>query len=418
MPRSPDSGAAGPSRRPNLFAGGGVATVGDDFTDRAAERKALAAALRTPKAHVLLVGPRRIGKTSLLLAVRDDLARAKPPQPVLYVDLWSASTIEDVTTRLAQEASRVLGKSWPQLVKSLATRLQLTLTFTPTPDGHLLPAPALGVRDAPAADQRTRLESALDVLNAQAKQQGVHLGVILDEFQEIERVGRDADDAPDASTVRQLRACIQHHAHVTYVFAGSDRVLIEKLAAPKHGPLHNLARRYEIGPLPEEHFAHWLEDRFKKMGIAAPQCGSALIAVAGPRTRDVRTLAESAAELARESGRLAVDDLERALETIVAERRPQYEAMWKELTMLQQNCLRAVAYVGTGLTRQDVLERFALGAASRTTKSLAQLVERGLVQRDDAGAYSYDDPFFRAWVIVTALPDVGLILPASHRPEQ
>src|SRR5450759_335719 len=205
----------------NLFAGGSVANVGDEFKDRATERKAIDEALRTPGGHLLLVGPRRIGKTSLLRAVQHDIRKKKGP-PVLYLDLWSASTIEDMTTRLAVEASAVLGQKWTELVKKLAQRLQFKLEVRTLPDGRLVPIPTVSFRDSPLGEQRSRLVAALDTLEAQAKAHQVHLGVILDEFQEIERLGRDASEDDSVSAMRQVRAAIQHHRHVSYVFAGSD----------------------------------------------------------------------------------------------------------------------------------------------------------------------------------------------------
>src|SRR5580704_17226490 len=113
-----------PSRTPfvNRFAAGGVARVGADFTDRAEERRRIAAALATPGGHLLLAGPRRMGKTSLLLAALDDLARKRPARPALYVDLWAASSIEDFVTRLLRDATRVLGRSWGELTETFAKR--------------------------------------------------------------------------------------------------------------------------------------------------------------------------------------------------------------------------------------------------------------------------------------------------------
>lgn len=398
----------------NLFAGGGVARVGIDFTDRAPERRAIAEALRTPGGHLLLVGARRIGKTSLLQAVQHDIRKKKGP-PVLYLDLWSVSTIEDMTTRLAVEAAAVLGPKWTDLVRTLAHRLQFKLEVSTLPDGRLVPMPTVSFREAPVSEQRARLVAALDTLEAQAKAHHVHLGVILDEFQEIERLGREASEDADVSAMRQLRAAIQHHRHVSYVFAGSDRALIARLSDPKHGPMHNLARRYEIGPLPEAHFATWIEDRFAAMGIKAGGCGAAIIALAGPRTRDVRTLAESAVSQARAAGRLDPEALDAPLRDVVNERRPQYEAAWKDLTMLQQNCLRAVAAGERRLTSAVVLERYSLGATSRTAKALAVLVEDAVLVRDGT-IHTFDDPFFRAWVIEAVLPDVGVRLPITHLP--
>lgn len=404
--------AVSPRTAPNPFAGAGVATVGRDFTDRADERAELARALGTPRGHLVVVGPRRIGKTSLLLAVADDLRRKG--RPVLYVDLWSASTLEDMTTRLAREAAEQLGRTWSDLLGTLGRRLQLSFEVSAGADGRLLPVPKVTLRDAPAAQQRTRLVETLDLLESLAKQRRTHLAVILDEFQEIERLGA-GDGARGASAMRQVRAAVQRHAHVTYCFAGSDRVLIDRLHRAADGPLHNFARRYEIGPIEAGHFARWIESQCGKMGLVAKGQGGRIVEIAGPRTRDVRALAEAAADAARARGKVTEAVITEGLLRILRQRAPEFEGRWKQLTAHQQNVLRAVAAEGERLTRSEVIDRFGLGDTSAVAKAVRRLEGLELLQKSGPRVW-FDDPFFRAWVIVTTLPDVGVTLPPTHVP--
>lgn len=414
---------------PNPFAGGGVAIVGDDFTNRETERAELVRGLQTPRGHTIVSGPRRIGKTSILLAVRDELAHAGVP--VIYVDLWTASTIEDMTTRLAQAATAVLGRRWQDIVTTIGQRLKLSFEVSETSSGAMLPVPKLEFRDAPLTVQRERLVDALDLLEQMAAKHKTHLGVIIDEFQEIERLGSDGEQSPrraggaaarggrgrdtSVSAMRQVRAAIQMHRHVTYLFAGSDRRLIARLHDEDGGALHNLGRKYDIGPIEPGHFARWIESGFDAMGIAGAgaDIGAQIIAVAGPRTRDVRTLAESVAELARATGVVTEPMLGDGMRAVVRQRRPSYEADWKLLTKGQQNVLRAVAAEGSGLTRAEVRRRFGLGEASTVVKAIDALVDRAILVRDE-NAVRFDDPFHRAWVIVSSLPDVGVQLPITH----
>ena len=143
---------------PNRLAGGGIARLGDDFTDRVTERATLARSLKTPRGHVVLSGRRRIGKSSLLVAVQEDLRGEA--HPVVYVDLWSASTLEDMTTRLAAEATRALGTRWAEAAITFARRLKFKLELSETAGGLLLPMPTVELRDASKAVQRQRLVDA------------------------------------------------------------------------------------------------------------------------------------------------------------------------------------------------------------------------------------------------------------------
>ena len=277
-----------------------------------------------------------MGKTSLLLAVRDDLARKRPPRPVLYVDLWAASSIEDVVTRLLRDATHVLGRSWHELIEAFAKRLKVSFHFTEA-GGLLVPLPALELRSSDAILLDPRFGDALDILEETAARRRTHLGVMLDEFQELQRLGGEG-------IVKRLRATIQHHRHVSYVLAGSDRRLIAKLTAARDGPLHNLARRIELGPIPADHFSQWIEDTFAAMGLRGKAMGPAILAAAGPRTRDVRALAEAVADRAYEQQAVVSPAIVRdGMELVVQQRRPQYEQEWKSFTALQQNVLRAAS---------------------------------------------------------------------------
>ncbi len=400
------------ARTSNRFAGGGVARLGDDFADREKERAEIAEALITPRGHSIVAGRRRIGKSSLLLAVRDDLAERQ--QPVLYVDLWTASSLEDMTTRLAHEAANVLGRNWSDTVTELGKRLKLKWEIAETPTGVMIPVPTVELRDGPLSTQRKRLVDALDALEELAAKHNKHLGVILDEFQEIERLGSEESPKP-VSAMRMVRAAIQHHKHVTYVFAGSDRRLIEKLHNAKNGALYNLGRRFEIGPIPPELFSVWIEREYSVMGIDASGVGRRIIEIAGPRTRDVRTLAETAADLARDSRQVDEELLAEAMSAIVRQRRPMYEADWKGFTALQQNLLRAMTTTRSGLTTAETRRKYALGDSSRVSKALTALDHRDVIL-NEGGSYVFDDPFFRSWIIVAALPDVGVRLPITYVP--
>jgi len=423
LPPAPD-----PRTTVNRFAGGGVARLGDDFTDREVERAEIARSLKTPRGHIVVSGLRRMGKTSLLLAVKEEMEKAGAP--VIYVDLWSTTTVEDMTTRLSTAAVAAVGQRWQDMVTQLGQRLKFGFEISESPAGILMPVPKVELRDAPVAEQRKRLVDALDLLEELATKHKTHLSVIIDEFQEIERLGSARDrpkttgqrkGAPGAaerhvSAMRQVRAAIQLHRHVTYLFAGSDRRLIEQLHDEDGGALHNLGRKYEIGPIDPAHFARWIEEQFRLMGMNAQGMGQRVIDVAGPRTRDVRTLAETVAELARTTTVVSEALIAEGMEAVVRQRRPTYEANWKQLTRVQQNILRAVAAEGGGLARQEVRRKFGLGEASTATKTVDALAERAVVLRD-GGAVLFDDPFYRAWVITSVLPDVGVHRPITYVPQ-
>jgi hypothetical protein len=101
---------------------------------------------------------------------------------------------------------------------------------------------------------------------------------------------------------------------------------------------------------------------------------------------------------------------------IVAEEHDLYHSVWRGLTALQQNVLRAVASAEGGLTSKQVLRTYSLGSSGAVTHSVRALVASGLLSRIDAysGArvatptgYAFDSPWFHAWVWWNTLADMG-----------
>jgi hypothetical protein len=394
-----------PAERPNPFRIGGIVT-GAHFTDRAVERRRIVRALTTPQAHLLLFGARRMGKTSTLTVVQEELA-AKGHH-VVMADLSTASTLADVTNRVLHSAARALGRSWHDALGSVLQRLTVKVGVVPDPtSGVLLPSVDVSVREADLETQRSSLGGALEALEQLAASRRAHVGVVLDEFQEIHRFGGEQAEA-------HLRAIIQRHRHVTYVLAGSDERLIRAMTGPRR-PLYKLLEPLEFGPMDEDHLATWLDARMKAAGVSASGIGAAIVRLAGPRTRDVVQLARATFEAARGGGRATDATVDEGFrQTVLAEDTP-IRAHWETLSPLQQNVLRAVAARSTGLTTRETRRRYTLGETGTATKAVLTLAGRGILVKTGP-QYRYDSPFMRGWVIANTLADAGVSLPITHLP--
>ncbi|HEX2717929.1 MAG TPA: hypothetical protein VHM67_09640, partial [Gemmatimonadaceae bacterium] len=390
----------------NPFVIGGTVS-GDYFTNRAPERRRIAAALTQPQNHLLLFGPRRMGKTSTLRVVADDLAaRGKR---VVMADLSTASTLSDATNRLLQAATRSLGRRWKDTATALVQRLKVRVGLEPdAASGMLLPSVDVSLRDSGLETQRAAFGEALDAIEGLAATKGAHVGVILDEFQEIHRFGGEVAEA-------HLRSTIQDHRHASYVLAGSDARLIRAMTGARR-PLYKLLEPMPFGPIDSAHLATWIDDRLTATGVRARGVGELIIALAGPRTRDVVQLARATFELGR-SARAATEATiaDAFLQVVLGEDAPT-RALWERFSPLQQNVLRAVATRSTGLTTRATRTRFGLGDTGPATKAATTLVSRDVLVKSGP-AYHFDSPFTRGWVILNTLADVGVSLPVTHLPD-
>lgn len=383
----------------NPFRIDGVVTP-PHFTNRGAEVSRIREALRSPPSKLLIFGPRRVGKTSTILVASK--AAEKDGVHVVRADLSTASSVADVTNRLLTAAVRGLGRTWKDLTSLFVERLRISVGLRPDPvTGLAIPTLDASLRARDPDVQQETFGNTLDTLDALAAERGARLGIILDEFQEIRRLGGE-------SAEWHLRGVIERHPHLSYVLAGSHTTLIQRMVSDPGRAFFKLLDVLHMGPMEDEHFARWIDERMAGSGRPAPGLGARCLEIAGPRTRDV-------VQLARSSWRAwSVDgEVEKiasvAFLDVVTDEDVIARVVWAGLTPHQQDVLRAVAGAQAGLTARETLERFALPASGTVSNTAAALVAEGLlVKADTAPGYDFESPYFRGWVVLRALPDVGV----------
>ena len=348
-----------------------------------------------------------MGKTSAMLVASQ--AAERDGVHVLRADLSTASSTSDVTNRLLAAAVRSVGRTLKDLASVFVERLRISLSLRPDPvTGIALPTLDASLRTRSADAQRETLASTLDTMDDLAAERDIRIGIILDEFQEIHRLGGETAEW-------HLRGVLERHTHVSYVLAGSRTALIHRMVSEPGRAFYKLLDVLHFGPMEDEHFARWIDERMDASGRPARGLGSRCLDVAGPRTRDVVQLARACWR--RWSG---ADDLEglvdAAFRDVVADEQVIARTLWDGLTPHQQDVLRAVAGSQVGLTSRETLERFALPASGTVSNTAATLVADDLLVKVKlAPGYDFQSPFFRGWVVTQALPDVGIERRATWR---
>lgn len=375
------------SRRGNPFQIGTLAE-GAGFADRAAEVARLRRTWETPGAKLVLYGDRRMGKTAAMHAAAALARRAR--RRVVIVNLATAVDGPDAVRRLVTAVRGAVGRTWKTIGQDLAAKLRLTLTLTPIPDGTGLPGIQLGIDPSAPAAGPGLFTDALDAIESELAKRRLTLGLGLDEFQRLLAWG--GEDIEWA-----LKASLERHRHLSYVLAGSSRSLIEEMVTGRHRALWKAVDALPIGPIPAAEFAAWIVARSRASGVPLSRAtAEGVVAVAGPRTRDIVQLAGAVWEDARVRG--GSGDPARAYDALVATADALYLRLWEQGTDRQRRVLRALAgEPGLEPTSSAARERHGLGAPSSVAKALSVMVARQVLAREGS-RYVFDDPFFRRWV--------------------
>ena len=395
MPRRAPPPPAPPA---NPFRISGI-VAGEHFTNRADELRRIEQALLEPGDKLLVFGRRRMGKSSTLdraiehVTERDAVA--------FRADLSGATTVTDVANRILQGTSRALGRRWLDILAGFLKSLTLRVTLSADPmTGIALPTLSLEGRIHALDEQRTSLERVLDAVDETAQQRGLQIGIVLDEFQHIHRFGGE-------SAEWHLRSVIERHRHVAYVAAGSELSLIEAMQGEGRA-FYKLFRLLHHGPIDAEHFARWIEERLAGAGLEPAGIGARIVATGGPRTRDIVELARTVYDVASPRGAIGETTLDDALREMLETNGEPFRRLWEELPPSQQNVLRAVAAGEPKLYGRGSRDRFGFKSTAEVAQAIEWLVRREVLTID-ARTPAFDNPFFQAWVIERALPDVGIL---------
>ncbi|HYN83457.1 MAG TPA: ATP-binding protein [Gemmatimonadaceae bacterium] len=378
---------------------------GEYFTNRQGELEKFAGILSEPAAKMVVYGPRRMGKSSTL----DNVVRSinKGGGHALIADISTASTVTDIGNRILASATRSIGKGWRDLARDLVGRLQGSIRLAPDPTtGFMLPSFDVGLRQASLEAQRESLAQVLDGLEALAASKKTNVGLVLDEFQDITKFGgQDAE--------WHLRGIVQRHKQVSYIFAGSEEHLIRAMLGSGRA-FYKMLDQHHFGPIDRDHMSSWIDQRMQTAGLTSSFAGAACVNLTGPRTRDIVQLARKCVDRAVENT-IGYEEVAASYVELIEDQDDSIRNWWDTLTSLQQNVLRAAAGSSAGLTTADTRKRFSLESSGSITNAAAALLDEGHLVRTDSGSgYVFDSPFVRGWVIIHALPDIGVELAATH----
>jgi hypothetical protein len=197
-----------------------------------------------------------------------------------------------------------------------------------------------------------------------------------------------------------LRAAVQEHRDVGYVFAGSEPSLMERMLTSKR-PFYKAGPVMRLDKIDPHEFAAFVEDRFRLTGFTAERdLGAAIVELGGNVPFDVQRLAHETWDDVRLTRRKSVglDDLHHTLGRLLGEHQMVFEESWQRLTLAQRGVLRAVVLEnGRELLSSDVRIRHRLPGASSVQAALAALVKQDVIQKD-AAHYVVTDSLYREWV--------------------
>lgn len=348
--------------------------------------------------RLFLIGPRRFGKTSIL-RVAAERAQAEGVV-VLRYNAEAYPTLARLEQAIVGDAAGALTgtvKRAGQKVQAFFGALRPQVSFNPLDQSYAVTLTAVN----PEGGGEALLAEVLDGLDRLAADSGKTVAVVIDEFQQVVEQGGVSAEA-------QIRAAVQRHAHVAYVFAGSKTGMLAEMTGEPSRPFYRLGARLFIGPVPREDFAPFIRAGFEDTGFPIDEeAVTAILDLASDVPYNVQRLAHACWNHARDRSaedtevNVASGEVRTVLEQLVRRDDPFYTQTWNRLAATQQKALLAlVEEGGEGLFAKAVLRRYGLALSTMRT-ALEALVRTGVTRGEETKGsvrYVLEDPFFEAWL--------------------
>jgi hypothetical protein len=372
---------------PNPFHFGSPVT-GDRFGGRILE---LSTVLSCMENHINLVvlSPRRYGKTSLLEQAESVLRERQPLPAILHVNVLRCADLSELATKLVGQLYQVPGGTWRRAQTAVSEFLR-RIRVHPTVTADLvtgLPVFAFAPQ-LTESDGTGIVEDVYGVLADLAKKRPAVL--VLDEFQDV------LEYAPRLPLL--LKGLSDSYPDVSLVVAGSRHHLMEKLILTRESPLFGMAQKLALGPMPDEEMVPYLQERASRHGKKRMSAIVArkIIEIAGPTPNDIQHLAREAYDVAADA--IDIASVDTAVERIIASQTQLFDVQVGSLTSGQQRVLRALARgSSTSLYSSAFAKSVGLAGQQSVRRAIERLEMNELITRTRSD-WHVVDPFLARWL--------------------
>lgn len=343
------------------------------FTNRSEEINKVKSILMSDN-NLIIISPRRFGKTSLISKVIKEIER-----PFIFLDLQLITNTEDFAAQLLKRVYRI----YPfEKIKQIIKNFRIIPNISLNPLNN-----EVDISFQPVSPSTILIEDVLNLIE-RVSDKKKKLIVVFDEFQEIKNIEKDLD--------RQLRSTIQHHQKINYVFLGSQESLMRDIFEKKKSPFYHFGYLLPLDKIPQQEFLAYLTVGLKSVSVKSEEIAKEILEITKSHPYYTQQLAFTVWELLNYTGKMK-NPVEEAVSEIIRHHDMDYERLWNTINRTDMKILIGMSLSEITPLSSEFSKKYFTGASSTIFSSLKRLAQKGLVIKTEFG-YEIDDPFFKRWV--------------------
>lgn len=355
------------------------------FCDRVKESERLIKSV-TNGNNLVLISPRRMGKTGLI-----QFCYGKPEIKnnyyTVFLDILHTANLSEFTYFLGKaiyEAllprSRKMAKAFLQALKSIAG----TFGFNPFSG-----TPTFSMEMGDIAQPEYTLEEIFHYLDTADKP----CIVAIDEFQQIIKY-------PEKNIEALLRGHIQQIHNCNFIFAGSERHILQEMFLSASRPFYHSTDMLELQAIPSDIYVPFIEKLFKKRKrqIKTENIEKVYNLFKGHTFYVQKTFNEAFASTP-EGKECTLETLKQALDNVIEANNTIYKEILSNIPEKQKEVLCAIAKEGEAeqLTSSSFIKKHSLSSASSVQSAVKKLLEKDMITQIDK-TFSLTNKLLALWI--------------------
>ena len=362
----------------------GTLATEENFIDRVEDRAMLKQMLAS-HINVMLISPRRWGKSSLVKKVMGELSAEDKNVRICYIDAFSiGSEAEFYRTFASQVIACASSKMerWIEDAKKFLTGVVPQIVV----NDQITDFVAFDMKFVPQERDKMTILQLPEIL---AREKGVKIIVCIDEFQQLANL-------PEYKNMEgMMRSVWQQQQLTTYCLYGSKRNMMLNIFNNSNSPFYRFGQVIFMQKIAKEHWIPFIQSSFEKTGksiskeLADRICDTVVCHSCYLQQLCYFIWSFTASEVTEEV-------LSLGLKQVLNINTPMFQNLKESLSFTQIEMLKAIAHGEQHFSSQAVKQIYNLGNPNTIVKNKKTLQNKDIIEKEKEN-FAFVDPIYRLW---------------------
>lgn len=361
------------------------------FCDRVKETEILTNHIQNGR-NVLLTAPRRIGKTGLI-AHCFQTPEWEQDFYIFFIDILETSSLRDLTFALGRQIFEALKPRSKQMVDLFVQTVRsVSGEFGYDPISGM---PKFTLSLGAIQNPEYTLSEIFDYINKADKR----CLIAIDEFQQIVHY-------PEKNIEAILRTHIQHCKNADFIFAGSERHILEEMFNLPSRPFYASTANMSLDAIAMDVYTDFVIEHFREYNKQIDSSSvEHVYRLFDGNTYCMQKVMNVAFAMTSEKEQCTPSIIEKAIADILSDDERNYKNRLALLTPKPKELLIAIAKEGKAsrVTSGEFIRKYHLSSSSSVQSALKQLLQDDWItySANEQGQKEYllSDPFLACWLL-------------------